>query len=172
MLTLTGSNRDKLDQLVIKKDQPSFGSHITTFPLLGQDYIDFFTNKVNTSLASNNQFCEKSVWKAFQLAGHRPEILRQLIGQVAINDKARALSRLLEQDANTWQNQIWEEFSQDFSSISPLSQTILIQLAKEDQLSPFSEQSMQLYREAVNQPSLSVSSVQAAINSLRERGFI
>ncbi len=33
MLVLTGSNRDKLAQLVIKKDQPFFGSAITDFPL-------------------------------------------------------------------------------------------------------------------------------------------
>ena len=33
MLALTGSNRDKLAQLVIKKDQPFFGSDVTTFPL-------------------------------------------------------------------------------------------------------------------------------------------
>lgn len=35
MLVLTSSHRDKLAQLVIKKDQPFFGSEITAFPLLG-----------------------------------------------------------------------------------------------------------------------------------------
>ena len=70
MLVLTGSNRDKLAQLVIKKDQPFFGSEITAFPLLGHDFSDFFTAKVNESLAENNQFSKESVWEAFQLIGH------------------------------------------------------------------------------------------------------
>jgi hypothetical protein len=79
MLVLTGSNQNKLAQLVIKKDQPFFGSDVTAFPLLGRDYTDFFTDQVNKSLASNNQFSQHSIWEAFQLTGHRPEVLRQIV---------------------------------------------------------------------------------------------
>ena len=61
-------------------------------------------------MAANNQFAKDSVWEAFQMIGHRPEVLRQLVGQAAINHEAENFSVLLKQDASGWQNQFWEEF--------------------------------------------------------------
>ncbi len=173
MLVLTGSNRDKLAQLVIKKDQPFFGSDVTAFPLLGRDYTDFFTDKVNESLASDNQFSKDSMWEVFQLIGHRPEILRQLAGQAAINCDAKTFSEMLEQDASIWHSQIWENFENDFNALSPLQRAILSLLIEQGKAwSPFSEDSIMCYKKLINQPTLSVSSVQTAIQSLREQGFI
>jgi len=173
MLVLTGSNRDKLAQLVVKKDQPFFGSEITAFPLLGQDFTDPFTKEVNKALAKNNQFTKESVWEAFQLIGYRPEILRQMIGRVAINHDAQSFSDLLKQDASLWHTQIWEEFENDFNRLSALQRVILTLLIKQGRAwSPFSEESMGYYQEAIHQPTLSVSTVQTAIQALREQGFI
>lgn len=173
MLILTGSNRDKLAQLLIKKEQPFFGAEVTAFPLLGHDYTDFFTDNVNHALASDNQFTKDSMWEAFQLIGHRPEILRQLVGRVALNHNATCFSKLLKQDAYVWHNQIWQEFENDFAALVPLQRTILSLLIEQGRTwSPFSETSMQHYQQALEQPALSVSSVQTAVQSLRERGFI
>ena len=173
MLVLTGSNRDKLAQLVIKKDQPFFGSEVTAFPLLGRDYTDFFTDKVNQSLAANNRFSKDSMWEAFQLIGHRPEILRQIVGRAAINHEAHSFSDLLKQDASIWCDQIWGEFRNDFNALSPLHRAILTLLIKQGRTwSPFSEESMRYYKKAIQESTLSVSSVQTAIQALREKGFI
>lgn len=173
MLVLTGSSRDKLAQLVIKKDQPFFGSEITSFPLLGRDYTDFFTDKVNQSLAANNQFSKDSMWEAFQLTGHRPEILRQIVGRVAINHDAQSFSDLLKQDASVWYSQIWIEFENDFNALPTLHRAILTLLIEQGRTwSPFSEGSMKYYKQAIKESILSISSVQTAIQSLREQGFI
>ncbi len=173
MLVLTGSNRDKLAQLTIKKNQPFFGSEISAFPLLGEDYIHFFTEKINAGLAANNQFNEESVWEAFQLTGHRPEILRQIIGRTALNHHAESFSDLLKQDAFLWHSQLWEEFENDFSQLSSIQKSVLTLLIQKGPLwSPFSENSLQYYRINSGQSGLSISAVQAAIHSLRERGFI
>ena len=173
MLVLTGSNRDKLAQLIIKKDQPFFGSDVIAFPLLRRDYTDFFTDKVNKALASNNQFSKDSMWEAFQLTGHRPEVLRQMVGRTAISNDAQSFSDLLKQDASIWHSQIWEEFENDFNTLPPLHQAILTLLIEQGRAwSPFSEESMQHYKEIAQQPTLTVSSVQTAIQSLREQGFI
>ncbi len=172
MLVLTGSHRDKLAQLVIKKDQPFFGSEITTFPLLGADYTDCFTKQANCALASHNQFTKESMWRAFQLMGYRPEILRQLAGRVALDQEASSFSDLLLQDASLWHSQIWEEFENDFLHLSDLQRAILsILIEKGRSWSPFSEESMQYYTHIMGQP-LSVSTVQAAIQGLREQNFI
>ena len=173
MLVLTGSNRDKLAQLLIKKDCPFFGSDVTPFPLLGRDYTDFFTKKVNQALGPNNQFSPDSIWEAFRLTGHRPEILRQMVGRAAINHDAHSFSDLLQQNASHWQGQIWEAFDNDFNALAPLHRCILSLLIEQGRAySPFSEESMQYYKQTIPQSNLSISSVQTAIQSLREQGFI
>jgi len=173
MLVLTGSNRDKLAQLVVKKDQPFFGSSVTAFPLLGRDFTDSFTTKVNSALARNNQFTKDSMWEAFQLIGYRPEILRQIVGRTAISHDATSFSDLLKQDAVLWNSQIWDEFQQDFNRLPPLHKAILALLIKQERnFSPFSETSIEYYQEATQQATISPSSVQTAIQSLRDQGFI
>lgn len=173
MLVLTGSNRDKLAQLVIKKDQPFFGSQITTFPLLQKDFTNFLTDHINQALSSHNQFSKKSMWEAFQLTGHRPEVLLQLVGKVAIHQDAKSFSDLLAQDASLWHTQIWDEYEHDFISLTPLQKAILSLLIQaEKPWSPFSETSMQYYKNACGMQTLSISTVQTAIQSLREQEFI
>lgn len=173
MLVCTGSNRDKLAHLVLKKDQPFFGSDITPFPLLNKDYTDAFTAWANQSLAADNQFTEDSVWQAFKLVGHRPEILHQLAGRIAIGGEARNFAHLLEHDARLWHGRIWEEFESDYNALSRLQQAILAVLIQKDGAwSPFSEESMTAYKRLTGQAEISTASVQTAIQGLRERDFI
>ena len=113
------------------------------------------------------------MWEAFQLIGHRPEILRQIVGRAAINHDAQSFSDLLKQDASLWYSQIWEEFENDFNALSSLHRAILTLLIEQGRMwSPFSEGSMEYYKQAINESTLSVSSVQTAIQALREKGFI
>ncbi len=173
MLVFTGSNRDKLAQLVVKKDQPFFGSEVTAFPLLGKAYTDAFTQWVNKSLAKNNQFTEASMWQAFQLVGHRPEILRHLVAQAALGGEASDFAALLEQDAFIWHSRIWEEFESDFNALPPLQQAILEVLMNQGRAwAPFSEDSMNAYQALTHQAEHSATTIQSAIQYLRDRGFI
>lgn len=113
------------------------------------------------------------MWEAFRLIGHRPEILRQLVGRVAINHGAPSFSDLLKQDASIWHSQIWEEYENDYHALSPLHQAILSLLIKLGRAwSPFTDDSLKYYKKFTNQKSVPISSVQSAILSLRENGFI
>lgn len=173
MLVFTGSNRDKLAHLVLKKDQPFFGSEVTAFPLLGKEYTDAFTQWINKSLAKNNQFTEESMWQAFKLVGHRPEILRHLVAQPALGGEASDFAALLEQDAFIWHSRIWEEFESDFNILPPLQQAILEVLINAGRAwAPFSEEAMNAYQGLTHQTELSITAVQSAIQYLRDRGFI
>lgn len=173
MLVLTGSNRDKLAQLVIKKEQPFFGSEISSFPLLGKNFTDFLTRKINQALAQNNQFDEEAVWEAFQLTGHKPEILLQIMARCALNNNAGSLSDLLKHDVFIWHTQICDEFESDFNALTSLQKAVLTLLVKQKQnCSPFSDESIRYYKKVTNHSKLTVSSVQTAIQSLRDRGLI
>ena len=173
MLVFTGSNRDKLAHLVLRKDQPFFGSEVTAFPLLNKDYTDAFTAWVNKSLALTNQFTKDSMWQAFKWVGHRPEILRQLAGRIALSGDASHFAVLLEKDALVWQSRMWDEFEHDFYSLTRLQQIILEALIMKGQAwLPFSEDSMSYYKNLSEQSDVSTATVQTAIHALREREFI
>lgn len=83
-LVFTGSNRDKLAHLVLGKSQPFFGSSITPFPLLGKAFTQAYTVYLNGLLAKTNQFNAADIDEAFELVGRRPEMLRTIIGEVAL----------------------------------------------------------------------------------------
>lgn len=173
MLVFTGSNRDKLGHLVLKKDQPFFGSEITSFPLLGRDYTNNFTEWANKHLAPGNKFTKQSMWEAFKLVGHRPEILRQIAGNIALSGDASHFAELLEKDAVIWQSRIWDEFENDFNALNSLQQAILITLIKKGlHWLPFSEESIDSYKQLTGLKEISTATVQSAIQNLRDRNLI
>jgi len=173
MLVLTGSSRDKLAQLVLKRDQPFFGSQITEFPLLDHRFTDAFTEWVNRSLAVGNQFSRESLWQAFQRVGHRPEILRELAGDIAIRGSAGNLIELLRQDVDLWHGRIWREYEAEFLALTPLQQAVLIVLVEKGQgWAPYADASMTAYKQKSGLASVKMASVQTAIQMLRERELI
>ncbi|MCW5589453.1 MAG: ATP-binding protein [Legionellales bacterium] len=173
MLVFTGSNQNKLAHLLLKKGQPFFGSDINAFPLLNKQYTDAFTQWVNKNLKEDNQFTQDSIWHAFELLGNRPEILRNIVGKIAIAGDAKHFDGLLKKDALILQNQIWHEFENEYLALNPLQQAILNTLINKGRdWSPFSEESMQNYKKLTQQKTLSTASVQTAIDQLREKDFI
>lgn len=173
ILVMTGSNRDKLAQLVLNKSQPFFGSRVTPFPLLNKDFTEAYTDWVNRSLAKNNKLDPPDVFEAFRLVGHRPELLRAIIGDVALQGEAPRLSELLRQNAQDWHEKIWGEYESAYKSLTPLQKAIIdIMAHKGGNFSPFTEDSMGIYRRALGERELSTSTIQTALDSLRERELV
>lgn len=83
-LVFTGSNRDKLAQLLLNRNHPFYGAGITPFPLLGSDYVQAYTAHLNQRLALTNQLDGKDVESAFELVSRNPEMLRNVINTVAL----------------------------------------------------------------------------------------
>jgi hypothetical protein len=173
MLVFTGSNRDKLAHLILKKEQPFFGSDVTSFPLLDRAFTDAFVDWTNKNLACDNQFTYESMWQAFKLTGHRPEILRNIVGRIAISGDANNFAELLESDARVWHGRIWDEFESNFNALTPLQRAILeVLITKGQGWVPFSEDSLNEYKCILGQDDLPVATVQVAIQGLRDRDFI
>lgn len=173
LLVFTGSHRDKLANLILKRDQPFYGAQMTDFPLLGKDYSDAYTEWVNARLAADNQFEKADVFEAFSLIGSRPEILQNIIGSIALSqDKSSGLKRALADGAASLMNRLWQEFDSEFSSLTPLQRAVLIQLIKKgDEFSPFSEGSIAAYSETTGTKP-DATSVQSALGALREKNVI
>lgn len=173
-LVFTGSHRDKLAHLVLKKDQPFFGSQVTPFPLLKQDFTDAYTDWVNVRLAAGNQFGKQDMYEAFQWVGHRPELLKTMIGEIALDlGAASNLGQMLKQGAEGIRNRIWDSMESEVAGLTELQQAVLgVMVKKGKDFSPFTEDSLKAYRELLGQEALAAHTVQAALDGLREKNLI
>lgn len=173
MLVMTGSSRDKLTHLVINRSQPFFGSKVSPFPLLGRDFTDAFTDSINSGLATQNQLVPQDVFEAFQLVGHRPEILRSIIGEVVLQGEAPNLTKLIRDGAQSWHNLIWGEYESLYGGLTALQKAVLtVMAAKGANFVPFSEEALAAYREQAGEQDFSASTIQAVLQSLRERELV
>ncbi|WP_342050108.1 MULTISPECIES: hypothetical protein [unclassified Cupriavidus] len=174
MLVFTGSSRDKLAHLVMNARMPFFGSLVTPFPLLDRKFTDEYTASVNTALASGNQFEPDAVYEAFEMVGHRPELLRHLISTIAIANESPYLSQRLRDDAGLVQERLWNEVESEFASLSPLQQAVIRVMAmKQGQFSPFGEAAMRAYKGFLPaDTTVNNATVQNAIDALREREIL
>lgn len=174
MLVFTGSHRDKLAHLVLKRDQPFYGANVTAFPLLDYDFTEAFTKWVNANLAENNHLSPDAVFNAFKLVGHRPEMLRNLIGQVAIAGEAENLSAILKDKAVELHNQSWDDMSSEFASLNPMQKAVIrvIIARRGSSYQPFSDDSISEYKKITGEESISTATVQSTLESLRDREMI
>jgi hypothetical protein len=173
MLVMTGSNRDKLAHLVLHKSQPFYGSRVTPFPLLGRDFTDAYTDWVNHGLSEHNQLLRDDVSDAFLLVGQRPQILRDIIGDVIQQGEAAHLGDLVRHGATEWHDRIWGEFEGAYGALTPLQKAIMQVLVRQgNRFSPFTEDSMKAYREVLGENELSTSTIQTSLETLRERELV
>jgi hypothetical protein len=173
-LVFTGSHRDKLGHLVLNKSQPFFGASIIPFPLLGRDYIDTYTKLVNSHLATGNQFNPESMYRAFELVGHRPELLASIIREVAVDlGEAARLDEMLKEWAEEWRLRVFEEMESNFASLTPIQQAVLRAMSEAGgSFSPFSAKSINVYRRLTGDSDLAANSAQAALDALRDKNLV
>jgi hypothetical protein len=172
-IVCTGSHRDKLTHLVLTKKQPFFGSSVQSFPLLGRDYIDWYTERINQHLAEDNRFEPQAVSDAFKLVGHRPEALKKIMSEIAFEEgAAHSLGERLAQGAITRQDEIWEEFSKAYDNLSRQQQTVLRLLIEGGpHFEPFSEATVAACARIVDSP-IGVNHIQKALDALRKKDLV
>lgn len=173
LLVFTGSHRDKLGTLVANRRQPFYGAQIIDFPLLGEDYIQALAKWMNARLAADNRFAPEDIWTAFQLVGHRPEILMKLLTASAFGSgKAGDLGQTLASNAEAFKRQAWEEFDESFDALTAVQQAVLrTLLALGKEFAPFTAATLDAYG-ALAGEAVDKSKAQRAIESLREKNLI
>jgi hypothetical protein len=180
-LVLTGSNRDKLAHLVLNKNQPFYGSSITPFPLLGKDFTKAYTAHLNSHLAQTNQFTAVDIDAAFDLVGRRPEMLRTIIGDVALElGEAENLGELVRNSAESLRAGVWEEFESAYNTLTPPQRGVLEVMADRahdnQPFAPFADATVLAVGKALERLGSDVvpgtQTIQAAIDSLREKELV
>jgi hypothetical protein len=173
MLVFTGSHRDKLASFVHQKSQPFFGASVTTFPLLGKNFTDEFTRYINGMLAADNQFSDVDMFDAFKLVGCRPEMLRNIVSDIALNGQAEKLGDQLKAGAKTIKSRMWDSLASDVAGLSNIQLAVLETLIQQkSNYSPYSERSMAAYAKLLNAEKVQTSTIQAALDALRDKGLV
>lgn len=170
-LILTGSNRDKLVQLTLKRDQPFFGSFITPFPLLGREYTDAYADFVNVRL-SFDQFDKDSMCEAFAIVGHRPQLLGNAVSTAAMSAQKGRLREVLIGAANDLRDSIWGSMESDVATLTPVQRAVLeVIIEQGSRYAPFNELSMKAYSEKLAKK-IKSATVQAALDALRTKNLV
>jgi len=171
-LVFTGSSQDKLSRLVLKKDQPFYGCRITKFPLLDKRFSDNFTDFVNAKLAPDNQFAKEDVFEAFKLVGHRPEMLRNIIADLALDAGAETLAGQLKAGAAAFRERIWGAMESEFAALTSIQRAVLERIIQQGaDYSPFTEASLKAYT-ALAGAEVTVADAQGALNALRQKNLV
>ncbi len=164
ILVFTGSDRNKLANLVLKRDQPFFGARIDDFPLLGPDYCAAYADWINARLSADQQLDADAVFQAFKIVGHRPEFLIEVIQNAIVGAGPASVI----EEAQARRARLLAEYEGDFNARPPLQQALLRLLAQDrTSFQPFSNATLALLGAEV-----SVSSVQTALESLRAANLI
>lgn len=173
LLVLTGSHRDKLANLVLRRDQPFFGAEVSDFPRLGRGFSDAYTAWLNERLAPDNRFDADDAWTAFSAVGERPELLRKVLEAAALGEgKAASLGSALEGGALTLRQRVWDEFEGEWASLSQLQRAVLARVAATGaDFVPFSAAALAAYAAAAGRE-VSASDAQNALDALRQRNLV
>ena len=172
-LVFTGSHRDKLSNLMLRRDQPFYGASFMDFPLLGRDYSNAYTKWLNERLADDNGFEADDVFAAFKILGCRPEMLQNALRDFALGDtKSAGLKRTLADGAKTLRERLWEDYDRDFSQLTALQKVVLRYLiASGDRLTPFSAETLAAVSALAGQP-VAAGDMQSALEALRQKNII
>lgn len=173
LLVFTGSHRDKLSSFVLKRDQPFFGAEVADFPKLGRDYTDAYTDWLNERLAVGNRFAKDDVWHAFEVLGHRPEMLQKVLRDAALGPaKAAGLKADLASGARDLRERVWEDFDSEFSTMTDLQKAILRRLVEQGpRFVPFAAASLTAYSAAVGKH-VTAAEAQTALDGLRQKNIV
>lgn len=163
----TGSNRDKLAMLRNSKDQAFFGAPLVNFPMLGEDYIEWFCKEVDLPF----QLDPKQVWPLFVEAGYRPEVIGAAADRFRFDfevdietgaDKFAEEVRRLTDEMNQVQLGV-------IHSLTPIQSSVLrVMAAARENYAPFEAATLEKYRKAMTQAGLSVDDAKADVPGVQQ----
>lgn len=182
-LVATGSSRDKLASLVSSREQAFFGADMVSFPVLGNDYVEWAVArsgiKLDVNMASD----------VFLKIGSRPEIFQKVLRdlrKVVLIDKTSNLDDLLRNLAIENIRQSKNSFLNAMSSMHPLQSALLKEIAV-DSLSGPDGRRVGLFSAAMKSKlqarlvleigdghgmSVEASAIQNALDKLRDDNFL
>jgi hypothetical protein len=172
-LLFTGSHRDKLAALVLTTRQPFYGARVQDFPKLGRRFVESYLKIVNPLLAKDNQLDADDVMRAFELLGHRPEKLQEVIRDHALGHGGSAgLRATVTERADLLRARVWQQHEADYGQLSLLQRAVLRRLIEDgSDFAPFSAPTLQRISSELG-ADVASSEVQRALDDLRDKNVV
>jgi hypothetical protein len=177
-IVCTGSNRDKLAMLRNGKDQAFFGAPLVNFPLLGQDYVEWFCNEVKLPFS----LAPAEVLPLFVEAGCRPELLGAAADQFRfdLGVGTAAAPQQFADEVRRLAEELNEVARGVIHSLTPIQSAVLRVMAASDQrYAPFEAATLEKYRKAMqlsgqapDEAKVDVPGVQQALIALQEKKLV
>ncbi len=174
MFVFTGSDRDKLSELIQKKTQAFYGAPLETFPALGVEFIQAYVDRINAE-QKHHKFDVPAVRKAFSILKSRPESLFNAVGRVLSRGTGTDINRILVEAAETEKKVAIDAMEKEVEGLNDLQKSILLVcLEKETQgkkYNPFAKDTMEEYgKHFGSRPK--VPRVQQSLDRLRKQGLL
>lgn len=172
-LVFTGSHRDKLSNLMLRRDQPFFGASFVDFPKLDKNYTDALTGWMNERLDADNRFEADDVFSAFEILAHRPEMLETAMKDFALgSEKSAGLKKSLIAGATALRERLWEDYDRDFSQLTPLQKATLgVIIDRGERFVPFAAETLSALSNVCGRK-VEASEMQASLDALRQKDII
>lgn len=172
-IVATGSARGKIADMVMRRNQAFYGATVETFPPLGEPFVQHLVSSMlSHRLAKKRMPPALELMRAFEMLGSRPEDMRKAIRDGLIRPEA-ALGDAIVAAAEEQRGHMIDELRKQLSVLNTLQRAILKRMVKlGDGAQPFSQDSVDSYRDETNNPRLSPASVQKALEALVENGFV
>ena len=171
MLVMSGSDRDKLLRLVNSAAAPFYGSQIHRMPLLGEDFISFVAELIEKQRPDLKPVDDKTLFKAFQTFGSRPQFFMEALGQVLSplsGESGRPEKRVLAA-AKAREDQERAQMVSDYQGLRPIEQAVLWRLLEQGaQFRPYDGAALKFYVKVTGEK-MTIQRVQAALEALRKR---
>ena len=172
-LLFTGSHRDKLAALVLTTRQPFYGARVQDFPKLGRRCVESYLRIIQPLLAIDNQLDAHDVMRAFELLGHRPEKLQEVIRDHALGHGGSAgLRATVTERADLLRARVWRQHEADYGQLSLLQRAVLRRLIEDgSDFAPFSALTLQRISSEL-ESEVASSEVQRALDDLRDKNVV
>lgn len=173
ILIFTGSHRDKLVGLLANGRQPFYGASVTDMPLLGEDYVRAYVDWLNQRLAPANRFDPEAAQTAFELLGHRPELLERALRDIALGPEgATDLPRRVVAGAEDLREKLWKAYDSDFGELTAPQRAVLAEIiAQGAEFQPFVQSTLAAVGRRLGRD-VAKGTVQSALNELKEKGLV
>ena len=170
-LVMTGSNREKLAELLSGKTSAFFGAQVTPFPVLDTEFVEAYAAWLNKQTVRGHHYSATTLTRAFRLLGHMPELLKTVVGKAFADlGGAHALDELVNHHAKEIQTLMWQEYESTWNALTAPQRVVIEVLARTTPAPlPFSNDALRAYKRVAG-VDLTPSHVQGALDALTGKG--
>ena len=169
----TGSARGKIADMVMRRNQAFYGASVETFPPLGEPFVQHLLSRMLSHRLSKDRMPAASrLMGAFQMLGSRPEDLRKAIHDGLVRPEPD-LGEAIVAAAQEQRGLALAELRKQLGVLNNLQLAILKRMVKlGDGAQPFSQDSVEYYRNDTGNQRINPPSVQKALDVLVASGFV